>query len=566
MRKILRPILCFLVLLALSGMAHAAPAREATQQGGKVAAVLFEYPGKLPTGLDQLVEVREGGPLSLRLVRDSIKLLYLKGLFRNIIAEGRDTPKGTIITFRLIPKLRISKIRFEGNDLLSKKKIAPRMTLKEEDFIEPRQVEASAEAVLKFYHDEGFPHVQASLEPKELTPLTAELVVHIQEGPPTIISDVRVVGEPVLPERDLLKKAKKANIKKGKRLRKDDLENAVTAVSDYYVKMDYVKAAVEQHVTVSGDKAEVDFKVKAGPKLAVDFEGNDELSKKKLKKVLTFWDDRDVSEDNVSENLDKLQDYYKRQGFYFVKVTSRMEEAAAPPSVTVTFVIKEGPRTKLEHIILAGNETLKSDRIKKAMELRESGIFFKYRVTDDAVKQDAERIRNLYESEGFLKAKVQPEPIKFTDKDTKADVTFAITEGPRTYVLSREIIDGSGVPGEKVEAAIKQKVGEPFNPQQVKADQNNILNQFSAAGYIGATMDTKQEFVDEGRGVNLSYVIKQGEPVKIGKVILSGNEAAKDIVVLRELLFKTGEPFDYEKILRSQQKIYLFWLFSLVGI
>lgn len=529
-------------------------------------AILFDYPGKLPTGIDQLVEVKAGGPLSLRLVRDSIKLLYLKGLFKNIIAEGRDTPKGTIITFHLIPKLRITKISFEGNDELSQKKIAPHMVLKEDDFIEPRQVKASTDAALKFYHDEGFPHARVSLAQKEVSPLTAELLVHIEEGPPTIISGVRFVGELGLPEGDLLKKAKKANIKKGNRLRKADLENAVTALSDYYVKKDYVKADVEPKVTLSGDKAEVDFKVKAGPKLAVDFEGNDKLSKKKLKKVLTFWDDRDVSEDTVSENLDKLADYYKKEGFYFVKVTSRMEEAAAPPTVTVTYVIKEGHRTALEHIILTGNKTLKSDRIRKAMELRASGIIFKYRVTDDAVKQDAERIRNLYESEGFLKAQVQPAPIKFYDNDTKADVTFAITEGPRTYVLSREIIDGSGVPKKKVEAAIKQKVGEPFNPHLVKGDQNNILNLFSAAGYIGATTDTKQEFVDEGRGVNLSYVIKQGEPVKIGKIILRGNEQAKDKVVLRELLFKTGEPFDYEKILRSQQKIYQLGLFSQVRI
>jgi outer membrane protein insertion porin family len=565
MRKILRPIHCFLVILVLLGMAQSAPAEE-TPQGGKVAAVIFDYPGKLPTGIDQLVEVKEGNPLSLRLVRDSIKLLYLKGLFKNIIAEGRDTPKGTMITFHLIPKWRITKIRFEGNDELSKKKIAPHMVLKEDDFVESRQVKASTDAVLRFYHDEGFPKTQVSIEPKEVSPLTAELLVHIQEGPPTIISEVRVVGELVLPEADLLKKARKAKIKEGKRLRKEDLENAVTALSDYYVKKDYVKAEVAPKVTLSGDKAEVDFKVKAGPKLAVDFEGNDKLSKKKLKKVLTFWNDRDVSEDTVSENLDKLRDYYKKEGFYFVKITSRMEEAAAPPSVTVTFVIKEGPRSKLEHIILTGNETLKSDRIKKAMELRESGIIFKERATDEAVKQDAERIRNLYESEGFLKAQVQPAPIKFYDNDTRADVTFAITEGPRTYVLSREIIDGDGVPKKKVEAAITQKVGEPFNPQEVKGDQNNILNQFSEAGYIGATMDTKQELVDEGRGVNLSYVIKQGDPVKIGKIILRGNEAAKDKVVLRELLFKTGEPFDYEKILRSQQKIYQLGLFSKVRI
>ncbi|MHB8173718.1 MAG: outer membrane protein assembly factor BamA [Nitrospirota bacterium] len=573
-RKILPPL--FFLVFFLSALACAAladnappsadPPQPVDRYQAKVAGVVFDYPGKLPPDVYQLVEVKKGGPLSPRLIRDSIKLLYLKGLFKNIIAEGQNTPQGTVVTFRLIPKIRITRVKINGNKELPGKKIIARMALKEGDFIEPQRLKETNDAVLRLYRDNGFPQAKVRIEPKETSPLTGELLVDIEEGAPTIISGVSFTGGPVLPEKELVKIAAKVGIKPGGRLIKNNLDNAVTRLTDYYVKKDYVKADVEQRVTVSSGAAAAGFRINAGPKLEVKFDGNRKLSRKELNKVLTFWEDRDVSEDSVSENLDKLQKYYKKEGFYFVQVKSTMEESAAPPKVKVTFSIKEGPRATLEHVYLRGNKVLKTDLIKKSMALHGSGIIIKERVTDEAIKQDAERIRSLYESEGFLKARIKPEPIKFYDKDTRADVTFDIAEGPRTYVLSRRIIDGEGVPGKKVEAAIKQKVGEPFDPQRIKEDENNMISLFSNAGYTGATIDTGREFVDGGRGVKLSYVISQGSPVKVGRIILRGNVATKDRTVLREMLVKTGDPFDYEKILMSQQRIYRLGFFSQVRI
>ncbi len=567
-KKFILFVFFFLFFLPSLACADVQGAQKANPAGAqpRVADIIFDYPGILPSDVYQLVEIKKGGPLSPRLIRDSIKLLYLKGLFKNIIAEGRDTPQGTVVTFHLIPKMLISGVEIKGNKELSGGKIISRMTLKEGDFVDPFKLRATRNAVLKFYRDEGFPDAAALIKIKETSPSTGDLVVQVDEGQPTIISAVDFKGALALPEKRLDETAAKAGIKKGERLVKGKLNDAVTRLTDYYVKKDYVKADVEQRTAVSPGAAVVVFKINAGLKLKVSFKGNRTLSKKELKKILTFWEDRDVSEDSVSENLDKLQGYYKKEGFYFAQVKSTMEETAKPPVANVTFSITEGPRTALEHVYLKGNKAVKAGRIRKVMALQGSGLIIKERVTDEAVRQDAQRIKNLYESKGFLKALIKPEPIRFYDRDKKADVTFDIIEGPMTYVLSRNIVDGEGVPREKIEAAIKQKLGEPFDPQLIKDDESSVISLFSKAGYIRATIDTKREFIDGGRGVNLFYVISQGSPVKIGRIILRGNVATRDRTILREMLVKTGEPFDYEKILMSQQRLYSLGFFSQVRI
>ncbi len=532
----------------------------------RVADIIFDYPGELPSDVCQLVEIKKGGPLSPRLIRDSIKLLYLKGLFKNIIVDGRDTPRGTVVTFHLVPRMLISGVEIRGNKYLSGNKIISRMTLKEGDFADQFKLRASRNAVLKFCRSEGFPDAGVIVKTRKTSPLAGDLVVQVEEGRPTTISAVGFRGVLAVPEKRLDKIAAKAGIKKGKRLVDSKLDDAVTRLTDYYVRKDYVRADVERKIAVSPGAAAVVFKINAGPKLKVTFKGNRTLSKKELKKILTFREDRDVSEDSISENLDKLQAYYKKEGFYFVQVKSAMEETARPPRVRVAFSITEGPRTALEHVYLKGNKAVKTGRIKKVMALRGSGLIIKERVTDEAVKQDAERIKNLYETKGFLKARIRPEPIRFYDRDRKADVTFDIAEGPMTYVLSRNIVDGAGVPKEKIEAAISQKVGEPFDPQLINEDENSVISLFSKAGYTRATIDTKREFIDGGRAVNLSYVISQGSPVKIGRIILRGNVVTKDRTILREMLVKTGDPLDYEKILISQQRLYSLGFFSQVRI
>ncbi|MBI5191669.1 MAG: outer membrane protein assembly factor BamA [Nitrospirae bacterium] len=544
-----------LILAGLCGQApaHADGARPSSTVR-TVAGVEFDYPGEVTPGLRSLAGISPGDRLSARSVRDAIKLLYLKGLFEDITVEGRDTDNGVVLVFRLVPRPRISDVDIDGNDELSRKAIIARMALKEGDFVETKLMEKSRESILKLYRDEGFPNAAVNITTAPDDPLHAVLRVDIVEGLPTIVDEIIFTGHPVLPVTELVGELE---FDKGDILRKEDADNSVNALALYYADEDYVKAEVGAPVvTLAESRADLDFNVEAGPRLEVAFEGNRSVSDRKLRKVLTFWNDRDLSVETVSENLDRLLEYYKDEGWYFASLTSRMEEYREPPKVLVTFIVDEGPRVKLKGIVFDGNAEVPEDDLLRVMELNRSSLLSSRRITDRLVDEDVARLRTLYESHGYLKAEVGSGGIDFSRDLTEATLKVAVKEGPRTYVTALAVEGGGHIPAEDVTSVVRQKVGEPFSPQQLREDLDAVLNLYSQRGYIHAGLDVNKEFSEDGREVRLVYRLDEGMPVTIGKVVLRGNEDTDDGVITRELLFGPGDPYDYEKILKSQQKIY----------
>lgn len=529
-----------------------------------VAAVEIDYPAEVPAGVKELILVKPGEPLSAKKVRDSIKLLWLKGIFQDIVVEGKDTPSGVVLIYHLIPRIRVDNVRVKGNHEISKKKIINRIALKEGDFIDESLMEKSKAEIKKLYDEEGFRKASAEIAVQKKNPLEADLVVVIKEGPPTIISKITFSGDTGLPEEDLRKKLK---IKEGREYNKEKVDSTVDALDGYLLKENFVAADVNSpNETFTDDKVALNFSIDAGPRLALQFEGNKNISDKKLKKQLTFWEDRDISDEAVSENLDKLIDYYKKEGYYFATASSRTEESENPPTVTIRFLINEGPRVQLDKIKISGNHAVKTNEIKDVMDLQESGIFRKTRITKDAIDQDIERIKAFYESKGFQKAEVKAGDLVFSQDRTKADLPIVIDEGPKTIISSIDFKGNSQIGTDKLRAAITEKTGDPFSPQQEKDDQNSVLSTYSQKGFVHATVDSENKFSEDYTKAQVVFNISEGMEERAGRIILRGNEQAKDKVVLRELLIKTGDPLDYEKILKSQQRIYKLGFFSQVKI
>ncbi len=550
-------LLVLVILLLLPPLAEC----RAAANEKLVSEVQFDYPGELPGGVRELAGIKKGDIYSPRKVRDAIKLLYLKGSFDDISVEGRDTGAGVEITFHLKPKLRISKIRLKGNSEVSKKKIMPRLVFKEGDFVDPALIKKSREGILKLYQEEGFRKATVDIVPQKKDSLLAEVLVKINEGLPVRIATVTISGTPVFPQDELIKKAK---LSVGDILSKDTLEKSVTALTEYYVKKDYVKIEIKTAETAMADgKVGLDFNIQAGPRLEVVFTGNKSVSDKNLRKILTFWEDKDVSDESVSENRDKINEYLKNEGYYFSTVTSRTEQSVTPPVVAVNFIINEGQRAKLEKVEISGNKEFSTEQIKGLLESRESSFFKSRYIIKETVDRDVEKIKSYYETKGYLKAGVESD-VKFSSDSRTAYLKINITEGIKTVVSSVSINDGIGIKKDTILKELKLKAGTPFNPLQLKEDENSILNLYSQQGFINAAVDIDKKFSEDGGSVDLAYNIKENGKVEIGKIILRGNEDTKDEVILRELAVKSGEPLDYEKILKSQQKIYKLGFFSQV--
>jgi len=549
-----------LILVLCSGLATAAE----TVARPKVAEVRFDYPGDLPESLPGLVTVKPGEELSPRAVRESIRLIYLMGMFSDIQVVGNETDKGLVVTFRLVPKRRADDIEVEGADELSSGEVLDAMTLKEGDYLEGKLIAKSNEDVKRLMRDEGLPDGSVRITEKDIDPLAADVIVNLDEGMPAIVRDISFEGYLALPEKEL---RREMEFGLGDVLTKADIDETTENLTNMYVDSNYVDASVDMDKTrYEPGEAHVVITVDAGPLLDVTFEGNESYSDGKLRDLLSFWQDKDVSPENVTANLDRLVEFYHDNGYYYCAITARTEQGKQPPSVSVRFIIVEGPRSKLTRVSFSGNGSIEDDDLLEVMGLAESSVFKSRRITDAMVEEDVKRIKSLYESRGFLKAEVRPSEIEFSDDGTTAGISFDITEGPRTSIHSIIFTGNSGVTDEELRTVIPQETGAWYNPQSIGEYKNQILNLYSQKGYIHASIDVQSTLSEDGTAVDLDFRIEEGIPVYIGRVILRGNLDTKDVVILRELLFKPGGVYDYEKILRSQQRIFKLGFMSQVKI
>ena len=105
------------------------------------------------------------------------------------------------------------------------------------------------------------------------------------------------------------------------------------------------------------------------------------------------------------------------------------------------------------------------------------------------------------------------------------------------------------------------KAGSPYNERLIDEDRYRILSAYSDQGYLyraGGCWKKNRPTAP----INVTYRITEDRPVRIGRIILRGNEHTRESVVMRELLLKPGDPYNYEKILKSQQRMYRFGYFN----
>jgi outer membrane protein insertion porin family len=108
---------------------------------------------------------------------------------------------------------------------------------------------------------------------------------------------------------------------------------------------------------------------------------------------------------------------------------------------------------------------------------------------------------------------------------------------------------------------VSLKPGAPFSERTPDEDRYRILSAYSNKGYLYARVDVEKNVHDNI--MDIRYRITEDRPVMIGRVILRGNERTKDEVIMRALLVKPGDTYDYGAILASQQRIYRLGYFRL---
>ncbi len=123
-----------------------------------------------------------------------------------------------------------------------------------------------------------------------------------------------------------------------------------------------------------------------------------------------------------------LVGYYRALGYLNAQIDYELEYSDSGKWVTVTFVIDEGPRFRVEEVLIQGNRYFTTAELDQLLQLRGGDYFHQGKMA-----KDTRRLREIYGGSGFIFSQITPTPIYL--EPGRMNLMYEIEEGD-VYRLS----------------------------------------------------------------------------------------------------------------------------------
>ncbi len=231
---------------------------------------------------------------------------------------------------------------------------------------------------------------------------------------------------------------------------------------------------------------------------------------------------------------------------YFDDVSASLSDTAS--GKVLTFHVVEMPFVK--KIEFEGNDEVKKERITEAVTLKENTVLD--RVT---LGQSAERIKQLYNEEGFYLARIDP---VIESDGLEARVVFRIVEGPEVKVKRITFIGNDTFTDKKLKKLMNTKekgllsfVTESgkFNEFYYQNDLAVVMSHYFDNGYIQADiLEHKVLLSQDKKWFYITIALSEGDRFRVGKIDVQGDLLTGKEELLKKLKLSTGEVFNRSKL------------------
>ncbi len=151
--------------------------------------------------------------------------------------------------------------------------------------------------------------------------------------------------------------------------------------------------------------------------------------------VLNFGNVADMTK--INNDVDVLSSYYHNLGYLTATVGRRIRYDESGSLLTITFVINEGQRFKINDIIVLGHQYTTEESLRARMTLKPGDMF-----DGSIMRRDIGEIVYGYGELGFIYAEVEPKTIMREEANT-VDLVYDISEGDRWKIGKISVnIDG----------------------------------------------------------------------------------------------------------------------------
>jgi outer membrane protein insertion porin family len=265
-----------------------------------------------------------------------------------------------------------------------------------------------------------------------------------------------------------------------------------------------------------------------------------------------------LNRNQVRDSLDKIKQLYQEKGYYFADAEAVYTDVG-PEEIDLTIRITEGEKILIKRIAFVGNRAIAPWELKNVMETKESSLISF--ITGSGVYQretlrnDLRRLEAFYQTRGFLRVDISEPDVRVDPKANGIFITIAVKEQDQ-YRVGRLRVEGDDLfSAAELKNLMKLQEGEIFDRSQLANDVLKISDRYTERGYAFADVVPLTNIDQQKRLVNIDVQIDRGPQVRVGRVLIVGNEITRDKVIRREIRLNEGDLFDSSKLRRSRQRL-----------
>lgn len=496
-----------------------------------------------------IIGINKGDLFDPTIIDASITRLRQWGVFETIHVTFEPADSGIRVDYHLKDAVLIGEIGISGNYPFLDTKVRRYLTIRPGDLYTPDRIAAQADKIAQLYTTEGYfgTSVTSSVD---WDPITQDAIVHytIHKKPRLKIASIIVTGNHALPHGYFVSAINPYRHYNRKRLR-----DVAQGIMSHYHKRGYPKALVRidtANINLDQHTTDITVDVKEGPLVDVAFTGNDRLSDRKLRKLITFAEAGGFDMFEMEESAKLMTQAYRSAGYPDARITNTLTRSSDNRWLA-TFNVDEGRREVIHSLHFDGNTHMSESKLRRQMLTQSLSVSHRGGLNDTLLRTDTAALSHFYRTEGFLDANIGTPDIERVPRyPEQLTITIPVDEGKQTILSTVTFVGNEAFDKDELIKRLKLTPKHPFNPTQIARDQHAIVTYYVDNGYpyVTVTPETSVAY----NFADITYNINEGPLVTIGEIVITGDSLTSQKSIRHSMSIHEGDPYSYRRILDSE--------------
>ncbi|WP_435783733.1 outer membrane protein assembly factor BamA [Cellvibrio sp.] len=375
--------------------------------------------------------IRVGDVLTQADIQNATRELFKVGYFSDV-AIKRD---GDVLVLVIKERPAINKIELKGNKAIKTENLMDSLkdnNLSEGQIFQRATLEGITQALQREYVNQGRYGASVNIEIEDMPRNQVKVLVNIDEGSPSRIKQINIVGNHSYTEEELIDLFElkttgmwswiSGNDKYNKEKMKGDLER----LESWYMDRGYLNFKLDSsQISLSPDKSKIFVTVNITEgeiyKVSdIELAGDPAIDEEIIRRMILMQKDQVFSQILMTTSEEYVTKRLGNEGYTFAKVEGMPERNDADKTVKITFFIEPGKRAYVNRINFRGNTKTVDEVLRREMRQMEGGSANSAQIENSKV-----RLERL----GFFK-EVKVENKEVPGTSDQIDVEYTVEEQP----------------------------------------------------------------------------------------------------------------------------------------